>query len=623
MEADPLKPGDIVGGCRVLSRLGAGAMGVVYKAHHIALDKHVALKVLNPSCSADNVFVERFIREARSAAKLDHPNIVQVYNVGVDKERYYIVMQYVEGESLQDVVEREGRLPLARASRIVRAVALALTEAHLKKIIHRDIKTANILIGSDGRARVTDFGLARMVEGRTDLTGTGTIMGTPGFIAPEVLQGHPSTFTADQYAIGVVYYTLLTGALPFRGKTPYEIFSRQLTEEPAPLAQVAGDIPHGICEVVHSAMAKDPAKRYPSMAEFVRSLDRAWRSLSSEPAAATASPGTAPKPGSATGGRTSFNVTEQARRAERVQARDQAFQNLCGWLCFACALVLFFALAASSAEAVPAGQRPTLGDPFTAPFAVEDARFLPRAALALLGGVALAAGFVVNRRQLYFASSPALAVLFLCFSAVSFYAGAFLEGTALRWAGANAGTWDLAVALGKGLASPLNEALLGTGAILGALGLLVRGMRGWGGYAVAALLSALGLATLYRFAVTSVLAEFPGAAEPGWNPADFQNVLLGFCGVGLAIAFWGGAGRRRSSGAVFVSAAFFVLSAAALYAFGALSASGGAMAEHTWIEFLATPLAGVPDRLLWESGALGMAVTSGAWGGTLMYLRRA
>lgn len=615
MDADPLKSGDVVGGCRILSRLGAGAMGVVYKAHHIALDKTVAFKVLNPSCSSDGTFVERFVREARSAAKLEHPNIVQVYNVGVDKDRYYIVMQYVEGESLQDVVEREGRLPLARASRVVRSVALALTEAHQKKIIHRDIKTSNILMGADGRARLTDFGLARTVEGRTDLTGTGTIMGTPGFIAPEVLQGHAADFTADQYAVGVVYYTLLTGALPFRGKTPYEIFSRQLTEEPAPLSQAAPDVPAGICELVRTAMAKDPGKRYPSVAEFVRSLDRVWRELST--------PGALPSAGSPSGvARTAPGRTELARRAERAEARRSLAQNAMGWLCFACALALFFALAMSGVQAVPVGEKPILSDPFVAPFAVEDARFLPRVSLAFLGSVALLAGFLLNRRQLYFSAAPSLAVLCLSLGAVLFYVGAFLAAETLRWQGGEAGAARLAAALREGLATPLNEAILGVGALLGALGLLVRGVRAWSGYLGVGLLSTLGFAAVYRFSVRSVLAEFPSAAAPRWDPTNFYNVLLGVFGVGLVVAFWGSSGRRRSAGAVLASGLFFVLSAAALYAFGALVAYGQGVADRSWSEVIAAPLAGVPSRLVLEAGALGAAAATGIWGGALLYLRR-
>lgn len=617
MEADPLKSGDVVGGCRILSRLGAGAMGVVYKAHHIALDKAVAFKVLNPACSSDGTFVERFVREARSAAKLEHPNIVQVYNVGVDKDRYYIVMQYVEGESLQDVVEREGRLPLARASRVVRSVALALTEAHQKKIIHRDIKTSNILMGADGRARLTDFGLARTIEGRTDLTGTGTIMGTPGFIAPEVLQGHAADFTADQYAVGVVYYTLLTGALPFRGKTPYEIFSRQLTEEPVPLSQAAPDVPAGICELVRTAMAKDPGKRYPSVAEFVRSLDRAWRELST-PGAAPAANGS-PLPA----GRTvPLSRSEQARRVERAEARRSLAQNAMGWLCFACALALFFALAMSGVQAVPVGERPTLSDPFVAPFSVEDARFLPRVSLAFLGSVALLAGFLLNRRQLYFSAAPSLAVLCLSLGAVLFYVGAFLAAETLRWRGGDAGAARLLAAIREGLATPLNEAILGVGALVGALGLLVRGVRSWGGYLGTGLLSALGFAAVYRFSVRSVLAEFPGAAAAGWDPSNFYNVLLGVFGVGLVVAFWGSSGRRRSAGAVLASGLFFLLSAAALYAFGALVAYGQGMADRSWSEVIAAPLAGVPNRLVLESGALGAAAATGIWGGALLYLRK-
>ncbi|MEK7744892.1 MAG: protein kinase, partial [Elusimicrobiota bacterium] len=210
--------GSELGGCRVLERLGGGGMGTVYKAHHLRLDRDVALKVLAPDLAADPGFVVAFEREARSAARLEHPRIVQVYDAGAQDELHYILMQLIDGETALDRVAREGRLNPLDALRIIKAACEGLGVAHKQGIVHRDVKPGNILLGKDGTIRLSDFGLAMRVS---DPGGSGEIriIGTAQYLAPELGWGGEAEARSDIYSMGATYFCLLAGEPPFQGET--------------------------------------------------------------------------------------------------------------------------------------------------------------------------------------------------------------------------------------------------------------------------------------------------------------------------------------------------------------------------------------------------------------------
>jgi serine/threonine-protein kinase len=214
---DPLI-GNRIAGCLVMDVLGAGGMGKVYSAVHQGLSKAVAVKVLNAQLVANATFVERFLREARAAAQLDHPNVVRILNAGEDGGRHFIVMEMVEGENLRDRLRREGRLGRPEAIRIATGVAHALAAAHELDLVHRDIKPDNIMLSEDGAVKVADFGLARQVAGGGDITGEGFACGTPPYMSPEQISGHAVDGRSDLYSLGIVLYECLSGRRPFQAQ---------------------------------------------------------------------------------------------------------------------------------------------------------------------------------------------------------------------------------------------------------------------------------------------------------------------------------------------------------------------------------------------------------------------
>ena len=237
--------GKVIGGCRVESKLGQGGMGAVYKARHLALDIDVALKILPPHVAKRNPkFAERFIREARAAAKLHHQNIVGVMNVGKDKGVYYIVMQYVDGGSVQDRLALSDRIAVDESLRIVKQVCAALDMAHRNQVVHRDIKPDNIMITADGVVKLADLGLARTMGEDSGLTLSGTGLGTPYFMAPEQCRdARNADHRSDLYSLGCTWYRMVTGQLPFEGPSGFAVMMSH-TKNPVPDARdVRADIP--------------------------------------------------------------------------------------------------------------------------------------------------------------------------------------------------------------------------------------------------------------------------------------------------------------------------------------------------------------------------------------------
>jgi eukaryotic-like serine/threonine-protein kinase len=258
---------------RTLRRIGGGGMAEVYLAHDEVLDRDVALKVLREQHAEDEEFIERFRREARSAASLSHPNIVQIYDRGECEGTYYIAMEYLAGGTIKDRVRREGALPPAEAADIALQISEALDAAHSRDLVHRDVKPHNILVSESGDVKVADFGIARAASA-TVATATGVILGTAHYISPEQARGEPATARSDLYSLGIVLYEMLTGELPFEAETPVALAVKHVNEPPRPPQEVNPEVPDELNAVVVRLLAKDPAARYGSAAELIRDLER-------------------------------------------------------------------------------------------------------------------------------------------------------------------------------------------------------------------------------------------------------------------------------------------------------------------------------------------------------------
>lgn len=269
--------GQTIGRFEILSELGRGGMAVVYKARQTDLDRIVALKILPPSLTSDQSYIARFRQEARSAARLEHPHIMPIYEVGEVAGYHYIAMKFIKGRTLKQLLEQEGALPVKRAAQILAQVGEALDYAHRQGIIHRDIKPSNVMITDEGWIYLTDFGLARSVgSGAGGLTMAGTVMGTPEYMSPEQAQGLPNVGPpTDIYALGVMLYELLTGAFPFKAETPMAMLAARLVHAPIPPRDVRGDLPPAVEDVIMRALARKPEARFASAAEMVAALRQA------------------------------------------------------------------------------------------------------------------------------------------------------------------------------------------------------------------------------------------------------------------------------------------------------------------------------------------------------------
>jgi beta-lactam-binding protein with PASTA domain len=257
---------------RIVRKLGAGGMASVYLAEDDELGRRVAIKILNDRYATDDLFVERFRREAKSAAGLSHPNIVSIYDRGEAEGTYYIAMEVIEGRSLKELIRTQGRLRPAQAIAYARQILAALRFAHRNGIIHRDIKPHNILVGAEERLKVTDFGIAR--AGTSQMTEVGSVMGTAQYLSPEQARGAGVTAASDLYSVGIVLFEMLTGRVPFTGDTPVEIAMKHVNDQPRPPSAVAPGIPADLDRVVLRALAKSAADRYQTAEEFDSDLAR-------------------------------------------------------------------------------------------------------------------------------------------------------------------------------------------------------------------------------------------------------------------------------------------------------------------------------------------------------------
>jgi beta-lactam-binding protein with PASTA domain/predicted Ser/Thr protein kinase len=266
---------------RIIRKLGAGGMAEVYLAEDQELGRRVAIKILNDRHAADDSFVERFRREAKNAAGLSHPNIVSIYDRGEAEGTYYIAMEFLDGRSLKELIVGRGQAPIKIAIDYARQILAALGAAHRHGIVHRDIKPHNVLVGGEGRIKVTDFGIAR--SGASQMTEVGSIIGTAQYLSPEQARGAPVDQTSDLYSVGVVLYEMLTGQVPFTGDTPLEIAMKHLSEVPKPPSELRPEVPHDLDSVVLRALAKEPGERYQSAEEMDADLARVAEGMPVDP----------------------------------------------------------------------------------------------------------------------------------------------------------------------------------------------------------------------------------------------------------------------------------------------------------------------------------------------------
>jgi len=256
---------------RVISRVGSGGMAEVYCAEDSQLGRRVAVKLLHERFAQDAEFVERFRREASSAASLSHANIVSVYDRGEWGGTYYIAMEFLEGRSLDSIVREEAPLAPERAIEITDQVLRAARFAHRRNVVHRDLKPHNVIIDDEGRVKVTDFGIAR--AGASEITQTGSIMGTARYLSPEQAQGQAVGAPSDLYAVGIMLYELLTGTVPFEGDSVVAIALRHLSEPPRPPSTFVPTISPALDAIVMRALEKDPERRFADADEFIAALE--------------------------------------------------------------------------------------------------------------------------------------------------------------------------------------------------------------------------------------------------------------------------------------------------------------------------------------------------------------
>jgi serine/threonine protein kinase len=259
----------------VESELGRGGMATVFKGTDTVLGRPVAVKVLSPQYSGDANFVTRFRREAQAAARLNHPNLVSVYDTGTDDGIHFIVMEYVEAKTLADYLAGGGRIMPERSIEIAEAVCDALSVAHAHGIIHRDIKPANVMITSKGDVKVTDFGIARVISGADTLAQTAAVLGTASYLSPEQAQSQPVDQRSDIYSLGVALYEMVTGRPPFSGDSPVMVASKHVLEQPTPPSKLNADVSPELEAVIMKAMAKNPDNRYQDADEMKADLERA------------------------------------------------------------------------------------------------------------------------------------------------------------------------------------------------------------------------------------------------------------------------------------------------------------------------------------------------------------
>lgn len=271
-----------IGHYSIVSELGRGGMGVVYKAHEQSLNRFVALKVLGKHLSEDESYVERFKREAQSAAALNHPNIVQIYSIDEFDGQHCFAMEFVFGASIQQMIKSQGPIDPADAARLILQAASGLGSAHSHGVIHRDVKPANLMVDERGLVKITDFGLALLAAGATRLTATGMFMGTPGYLSPEQCLDEDVDHRTDIYSLGVTLYEMLTGITPFKADSPLALLRQIIDVEPQEVGDLRPEVPEALQSILKKMMAKKREERYPACEPLVADLQE-WLETTAGP----------------------------------------------------------------------------------------------------------------------------------------------------------------------------------------------------------------------------------------------------------------------------------------------------------------------------------------------------
>ena len=351
MSQDRGQPGapQRLGKYEVQAEIGRGGMGIVYRGYDSLLDRPVAIKVLAPHLVWEPGFVERFLREARTAARLKHAGIVAIYDVGQQGNDYYIVMEYLEGQTLSNLIRQQGALPTGQALAILQPLAAALDFAHQQGLVHRDVKPSNVVVHPGGHVTLTDFGVARAAH-ETRLTTTGALVGTPQYMSPEQAQGEEVDHRTDIYSLGVVAYETLAGQGPFDATTPHAVLHRVIYDPPPPVRARHPDLPPEIDDVLATALAKEPASRYQTAGEFVGDLEAA---VTGRPARPREAPGpvAAPVPPRSTRRAVARPASRPAARPQALPAPGRGF-GLVWFVASALASMAGWALGIQMAEAV-------------------------------------------------------------------------------------------------------------------------------------------------------------------------------------------------------------------------------------------------------------------------------
>ncbi|MFN3484837.1 MAG: serine/threonine protein kinase [Planctomycetota bacterium] len=533
---DPLI-GIKIGSFRVEKRLAAGGMGVVYRARHISQDQEVAIKLLAPTLAQDQEYVTRFFREAGAAGQIDHPNVVRVIDVGRHEDKYYLVMEYVEGETLDRILERERRLSLERATRLVRDVAAGLAAAHRAGIIHRDVKPGNIIVSRDGKPHLTDFGLARHTETRKGLTIEGTFLGTPEYASPEQVEGRRLDHRTDLYSLGVTYFQLLSGTLPFLGESPMEIAIKRTKEEPRPLEHAFPAADPRACAIVRKLLQMEPSQRYASATDLIRDLDAILFGQKPE---------VVQKPA----------TTRAAKNPSITVATQRRLRALTHWGLLGLGLLLAFLSGGLAAR----------GGTFLETWPVRDADLGMR--IVLLVGALLAAGGAVFIYRREFASTGRM--LSLASLAVLMLLGSLAAGTMIDRDSGQSAVATLGrtlAALGSSIGAPANRLAFGLLFLFTSGVISFEHLPGSTRVVLSRLLAVAGYLLVYSFGT-------PAGLEAPFRQllvqAELSIPLATATGLACLFGTWLLTGWNFEGGWKVFGAALSLAGAAGLFAFGAL-----------------------------------------------------